>query len=309
MSKKVLIAVGDCLHSRRAVEYAAKVSSAAKDVEYTIFHVEPLIPRIFSAAVEKDPKVREELDTLVHKSKEADRCFYRDFKDLIVDEGIAESRIEVVSQPMQKGIAKDILSRAEDGHYDAIVMARKALTPSRDFFIGTTATKVVEHALKTPVWVVAGENRYAKVMLAVDGSENSLRDVDHVTRMIGANPNLSVTLFHVVPHLRHYYSIELERENPYLQQILQGEDEHRMESFFEEAYARFQAAGMKRRQVEVKTNRQSHDISTAILQEAKTGGYGTVVVGRRGERDAFFTGQIALRLVQKVANQTLWVIP
>ena len=45
----------------------------------------------------------------------------------------------------------------------------------------------------------------------------------------------------------------------------------------------------------------------AILDEARTGKYSTVVVGRRGERGAFFTGRIAMRLVQKVSDQALWV--
>ena len=182
-------------------------------------------------------------------------------------------------------------------------------TPSRDFFIGTTAAKVVEHAMDTPVWVVAGERSSTKFMIAVDEHEGSLRLLDHVIHMAGANPDLRLTLFHVLPYLRHYYSVDFERENPHLQKIAQQKGKKQMEAFYKKARKNLNTAGIQGSQIEIKTNLRSHDVSTAILEEAKTGDYGTVVIGRRGEREAFFTGRIAMRLVQKVSSQTLWVVP
>ena len=308
MGKKILIAVGDCAYSKQSVKYVARICSAAKNVTYTLFNILPLIPRIFKDIAETEPKVKARVNDLVRKDTEAAKCVVQEFKDLMVREGIPENRIETVTDPIQLGLAKDILSRAEQGLYDAIVLGRRALTPSRDFFIGTTATKVVEHALKTPVWVVDGETISMKIMLAVDGSENSLRDADHLVYMVGPNPDLQLTLFHVLPRLRHYYSVDFEREHPDLQEIFQREDKRRMKAFYEKAHERFKSAGLKKSQIKIKTNTQSYQISTAILDEARSGGYSTVVVGRRGERGAFFTGRIAMRLVQKVSGCTLWVV-
>lgn len=308
MSKKLLLAVGDCVYSEHAVRYAARISSAAKDLTYTLFNVQPSVPHIFIEGAEADAEVKAEVDKLVHKKGEVAKCVVGELKDLMVREGIPAHRVEVVTGPMQAGIAKDILNRAEQGRYDAILLARMGLTPSRDFFIGTTAAKVVEHALGMPVWVVAGETASMKIMVAVDGSESSLRVLDHVIHIIGANPDLKVTLFHVLPYLRHYYSVDFERENPRLQEISQQEDKRRMEAFYKKAREKLKTAGIKESQIEIKTNTRSYDVSTAILDEARTGEYGTVVIGRRGEREAFFTGRIAMRLVQKVSNQALWVI-
>jgi len=39
MSKKLLLAVGDCVYSEHAVRYSDRISSAAKDVTYTLFNV------------------------------------------------------------------------------------------------------------------------------------------------------------------------------------------------------------------------------------------------------------------------------
>ena len=67
--------------------------------------------------------------------------------------------------------------------------------------------------------------------------------------------------------------------------------------------------GLEESQIEVRTNKRAYHVSTAILDEARTGVYGTVVIGRRGERRAFFMGSVAMRLVQKIAGQALWVVP
>jgi len=309
MGKRILIAVGDCVHSQHAVRYAAKISAAQQEVDYTLFHVQALVPKIFNEAAETEPDVKAYINAMIKDNAEIARCSAGIMKDIMLDEGIPEYRIQVIAEPMQIGMAKDILEKAEQGDYDAIVLARRALTPSRDFFIGTTAAKVVEHALRTPVWVVSGETISMKILLAVDGSDNSLRDVDHLIDMVGANPEVSITLFHVQPYLRHYYTADFEKKNPTLQKILERQDRRRIEGFYSKAYQRFEAAGLKREQIETKTRLRSCDISTNIIEEAKTGGYSTVVVGRRGERDAFFTGRIAMRLVQKITDQALWIIP
>ena len=309
MGRKILMAVDDSIHSEQVVKYAARMCSAANDITYTLFNVQPVVPLIFIESAEANPQTKAVVDELVRRNVDTGKYLAKKFKDLMVREGIQENRIETISTLMQHGLAKDILDHAEHGSYDAIVLARRGLTPSRDFFIGTVAAKVVEHALKIPVWVVAGETVSMKVMLAVDGSENSFRDVDHLIDMVGANPDLRLTLFHVLPYLRHYYSVDFETKNPSLQELLHREDKQRMESFCKKVFLRFETAGLKKSQVEIKTSTRSHDISTAILGEAKTVKYDTVVIGRRGEREAFFTGRIAMRLVGKVSDQTLWVVP
>jgi len=309
MAKKILVAVDNCADSAAAVRYAARMTSASRGLSYTLFHVEPPVPTTFREAAEADRMVRAEVDGLVEEHKEATRCITMELKEAMVCEGVPEKCVEVVTQPMQLGMARDILNRAEQGQYDAIVVGRKALAPARDYFVGTTAAKVVEHALQVPVWVTSGDAISTKIMIAVDGSENSFRAVDHVIDMAGAYPDLRITLFHVLPHLRHFYSVEFERNNPHLEQVLQREDNPRMVDLYEKACRKLEAAGLKKDHINVETNAESFDIATAIFSELRTGQYGTVIVGRRGERDAFFTGGIAMRLVQKVTNRALWVVP
>ncbi|MBW2109078.1 MAG: universal stress protein [Deltaproteobacteria bacterium] len=309
MKKKILVAVGECVYSQDAVRYVARMSSAAKNIMYTLFNVQPLVPNSFVEAAREDPEIRAEVDALIEKNKTAARCAVERFRDLMAAEGIPADRIEITTRSLQKGIAKDILSEAEQGDHNAIVLARRGLTPNRDFFIGTIAGKVIEHALKIPVWVAAGKSTPMNMLLSVDGSQNSFRVVDHVIQLVGPHPDLRVTLFHVPIHSRHYYPVNFEREHPRLEQVLQRKDEERMEIFYEKACGSLKAAGLGQGQIETRVSAERYDVSTGILREAKTGRYGTVVVGRRGESEAFFTGRIAARLVQKITDQALWVVP
>jgi nucleotide-binding universal stress UspA family protein len=151
MGRKILMAVDDSIHSERMVKYAARMCSAANNVTYTLFNVQPQVPHILIESAEANPQTRAAVDELVRKNVDTGRYLAKKFKDLVVREGIPENRIETVSALMQQGLAKDILNRAEHGSYDAIVLARRGLTPSRDFFIGTVAAKVVEHALEIGV--------------------------------------------------------------------------------------------------------------------------------------------------------------
>jgi nucleotide-binding universal stress UspA family protein len=309
VAKKILVAIDNCADSAAAVRYAARVTLASDDCSYTLFHVQPPVPSTLREAAETDPLVRAEMNRLVEEHMEATRSINSELKNVMVREGVPEKYIKVVTQPMQLGMARDILRRAEEGQYEAIVLARKALTPDRDYFVATTAGKVVEHALQVPVWVTSGNVISNKIMIAVDGSENSFRAVDYVINMTAGCRDRRVTLFHVLPHLRHFYSSDFERKNPRLQQVLQQGDNPRMANFYEKACRKLEAAGLRKDHMNVETNDQSFDIATAIFSELRTGRYGTVVVGRRGERDAFFTGGIAMRLVQKVTNQALWMVP
>jgi nucleotide-binding universal stress UspA family protein len=308
MKKKLLIAVGECSHSRQAVKYAATISRAVKDATYTLFNIHATVPSILMDKTGRTPECQGEIDAFIRERSDATKCVVGELKEILEKKGVPASRIKVIATPMATGMAKDILNQAENNGYDAIVLGSKGLTPRRDVLVGTTATKVVEHALKTTVWVVDEYTNSRDILIAVDGSDNSLHILDHVIGMVGKNAYLKFVLFHVLPYLSHYYSLDFERKNPNLQKLIHDRDLSRMDAFYKKALDKFENAGIKRRQVRIKTNEHGYDISTAILEESRRGAYGTLVIGRRGERDAFFTGRIAMRLVQKMPTPALWVV-
>ncbi len=62
-----------------------------------------------------------------------------------------------------------------------------------------------------------------KLLLAVDGSESSLRMVDHVSFMLSGNTSTSITLLHVTNSAQNYCEIDLtELDSPFLWGVFPG---------------------------------------------------------------------------------------
>jgi len=128
------------------------------------------------------------------------------------------------------------------------------------------------------VWIVTGESTSRVFLLAVDGSRNSLRALDHVLDIAGSHPDFKLTLFHVESNLK-YLELVLGTGRPFglpieklqLQKCILDNDNKRMNAFFDEAYKRVAAAGVDKRQVETKTRIWGYDVSMAVVEEARSG--------------------------------------
>jgi hypothetical protein len=78
--------------------------------------------------------------------------------------------------------------------------------------MGSVSTNVLEHSQFIPIWLVDEEITSDKILVAVDGSESSLRAIDHISFMVMGNSNAKVTLLHVMSKAREFYEESLEEE-------------------------------------------------------------------------------------------------
>ncbi|MBE9582264.1 MAG: universal stress protein, partial [Proteobacteria bacterium] len=132
MGKKILVAVDDSLPSTRAAKYAARVSSFAKGMTYTLFFVEAVIPETLVEEAKTDPKAKADVERLDRLNAESAKRILDNHKELMCREGVPENHIETVAQRKQAGMAKDILNLAQQGLYDAILMGHGDIMRSRD---------------------------------------------------------------------------------------------------------------------------------------------------------------------------------
>jgi nucleotide-binding universal stress UspA family protein len=58
-------------------------------------------------------------------------------------------------------------------------VGRRGLSKLGDIFLGSVSYKIVQGIENTPVWVIGGDIRSKKMLLAVDGSENSRKALDY----------------------------------------------------------------------------------------------------------------------------------
>ena len=308
MDKKILLVVDASIHSTHAVSYAIRISSVLQDLTYTLFYVQPTISQFLLDEAKTDLKVRAELKRVIRKNAEFARALLEKHKTRMVGMGIPETRIETASQQKMIGVSKDILDCAEQGLYDAIVVGRRGLSRIQKAFMGSTTAKLVEHSRVIPVWVVDGDVTSMRIMLAVDASEASLRAVDHVCFMVDGNENIKVTLFHVMPMLRDYCDIDFEEKEGDVRQIVARGAKRRIEHFYAHTRHRFNDAGLQENQIELKVIKRAMDVGKTILDEARKGDYGTVVIGRRGANGAFYMGGVSRSVLNKISERAVWVV-
>ncbi len=309
MQKKILLAVDDSRHSRNAVHYAVQVSSLAKNLHYVLFHVQPMISLFLQDEAQKSLKAKTELEKVLKKNNEVAQKLLVDYRNEMVQMGVDPDQIEIITQTRNLGLAKDIIEFAQKRRYDTILVGRRSLSRLQEMFMGSVTANILEHSQVLPVWLVDGEVTATDVMVAIDGSEASLRAIDHVSFMFSNNPDIRLTLLHVASKARDYCEIGPdEQPSAELEEIVARGDKACIDQFYAHAIGKFAANGISENQVEMKTIKGGRNTGKAILEEARKGNFGTLVFGRRGANKAFFMGSVSRYIINRASNAVLWIV-
>mgnify|MGYP006289231603 FL=1 len=308
MKKKIMLPVDDSTRSKQAVDYAVRLSALVRELHYVLFHVQPGISGFLADEAKTDFKARQQMEKVMEKNAKEAVALMDQFKTRMVKGGISEDRIELVTQPKNMGIAKDIMDWAQQHIYDAVVVGRRGLSGVQKSIMGSLTSKLAAHAMVCPLWVIDGTPASDKILLAVDGSESSLKAVDHLSFMFEGNKEVKITLFHVTLKLSDYCEINFEDKGTDLEEIVTQGARRCVDRFFAHAQEKFKQAGIDEDQVEIKVSKRAIQGGKAIIDEAKNGGYGTVVVGRRGTGKAFFIGSVSKYVLDRASDLALWLV-
>ncbi len=308
MKKKILLAVDDSIYSKYTIVYAAKMASITSQLNYTLFHVLPTVSQYLIDEAKTDFQANAELKKIMLRNQEKAIRFLNNYKDQMVKMGIKEDRIDIIAQPKMLGMARDVLEHAQKGLYDAICIGRRGLTRLQATFSGSVTKKLLQHSQFVPVWVVDGEVESKKVMAAVDGSESSLRAVDHLCFMLMDNHEIKITIFHVSAKLGDYCEIDFNDTGGELEKLIVEGDKRCVQNFYTHALKKFKDAGIGEDRILIKEVKPRMNVGKAIISELKKENYGTVVLGRRGISRSFFMGKVSEYVIEKIENKALWLV-
>ncbi len=155
MSKKVLIALDDSENAKRAVTFAAGVLD--KSSEVTLFSV---LQDHKSICQYNSPSL-----TPTFQRERAAFCALEDQKKVLLETasqqarqelaaaGFSEDRIHIKVKPLEKGVARDIVNKADAG-YDVVVIGKRGISAASDFFFGSVSQKVLNGVKSASVLVV-----------------------------------------------------------------------------------------------------------------------------------------------------------
>jgi nucleotide-binding universal stress UspA family protein len=316
MEKKLLIAVDGSHAAELAVDYVGLMEGAMiRELRVTLFHVmSPLSPDLARRA-EADPLAFRQVAELRERNLGQAHQALESAQRILLRHGLGEDQVELKAHPRVADTARDILFEAEQGLYDAVVLGRRGLSKTQELFLGSVTNQVVQHADRLPVWVVGGRIASLKVLCAVDGSEGSLKAVDHLAFMLGGNPECRVTLLHVGAALATFCPVDFSRragepapQAPEDAQVNEGDEDVCMDGFYARALAVLKEGGLEEDQVEVWQRPGRLGVAGAIMDEIRAGDFGTVVLGRRGQNRSFFLGHVSDRVLGKGGEVAVWVV-
>ena len=310
MEKKVLIAVDDSRHSENAIRYAASIYAMVCDLKYVLFHVQPTISQYLLDEAKKNPQAYADLQKLMRKSHSAAQALLEKYKSQLTSLGVSENDVQHLTLPKKHGVAKDILEYSTAMLYDAIILGRRGLSGLAEVFIGSVSANIVDNSQLIPVWLVDEKAASKSVMMAVDGSESSLRAVDHMAFMLGNCTDVNLSFFHVAPKLQDFCPIDFnETDTAQLEAVIKQGDKACIDRFFAHARQKLQEFGIHDSQIKISVKEGGFKVGKAVLEAYRKGDFGTLVIGRRGMDKKFFTGSVSRYLINQFSDGGLWVVP
>jgi nucleotide-binding universal stress UspA family protein len=292
--KRLLLAVDGSDRALGAVKYVSRIPSF-RQMHVSLLTVRNPMPEYYWD-LETDPKVGRRVRGVRSwdlQQEESLRQFLDKARRVLLHEGFQEKDVAVMFRKRRSGIARDIIKEARRG-YNAVVVGRKGMGAVKNLVLGSVATKLLEKVTFTPLFLIGKGATPQKFLIGLDGSENSLKTVDYVGSMLDGS-DMEALLVHVI---RGDATAKIRaRQDTFV-------------SVFEKAKAKLIDYGFRPDKVRSKIITGARSRAGALVDEAKAGGYESIVVGRRGMSRVreFFMGRVSNKVIQLSKGLAVWVV-
>lgn len=310
MKKKIAIAVDGSVQCSQAVGYAVAMYRTLPELHYVLVHVQAALSQYLTDEAERSLKARSALNKLVEANRAHSNQILEKIRQQMIRHGVDPDRIETCSRIQTTGTAEDLMDECRSNSYDAVVLGRRGVSYFQELVTGSVTANMIEHANVIPVWMVDGEVANDLIVLAADGSQNSLRALDHLAFMLGGQEKAAIRVLHIKPQLREVCDIGVDDETmAAAEEILLDGDRHCIDGFYSQAREIVRKNGLDPDRMEVQTVASRVSITGAIIDAARKDRVGTIVVGRRGFKKGKLTGSISRKILQKATHMAVWLVP
>jgi nucleotide-binding universal stress UspA family protein len=310
ITKSVIVPLDGSPIALKSLNYLLLVFGAQHNLFVNLFHVVPSGPPILVQESKRDPNIARQLKDLENRNKQIAAEALSAGKKALLDKGFKEEKVKIVEFKKRVGIARDICGWSEKKRMDAIVLSTHGRSRIEAFFMGETASKVMELSLICPVWMIKGDVRSKPVLIALDNSENALRAVDRAAFMLSGT-DCPVTLFYSKRSLGRFFSSDIVAPMTDLETMWKSAAGREIAPYMEKAKEMLIQAGLDESRISTRVVDGSRSAAADILDAAHQFGCGTIVIGRRGATNVkgYTMGSVSRKMLQDFKDAALWLVP
>jgi len=315
IQKKLLVLVDGSERTTQTVNYVKNFMPVDEHTRIVLFHVFSGMPEEYRE-LEQEPTCVNAVHQLKNRKMEEKRkirAYLEQAKENLIAGGFSERSIEVKFHSLENGVARDIINEARNG-YSAVVLRRRGMGALKNIILGSVAVKLLQSLTFIPIMIVGQAPPVKKIVLAVDASPASMKAIEFVASLLGGL-GYEVCVFHAIPGLGaiNFDLSEINKREPAevdMSDACLEAFKLKVARLFRDVKDRLMASGFESEKISEKILSGVHSRSEAIVKEAEDGGYGTIVVGRRGlsKVEAFFMGRVGHEVVYGGKNFTVWVV-
>lgn len=309
-SKKMLLAVDGTAESLAVVKYVSE-SFYPAGVEICVYHVISKVPEVFWD-LGHDSEWSEQIEAIrgyEQKQEEMVTAFVKDAEEILLKAGHKPGNVTTRIEAKHEGVARDILAEAKRGGYDVMVIGRGQVGSLPNMPLGSVATKILSAAAAPSICLVGGKPSSDKVLVALDASPDALNAVSHAGQLFNRGDN-AITLFHAIRGIAvSGKGMEDIFPDAYRKRLLE-DAEQGIRTVFEKAETLLKNYDIAPARISTKIVTSVTSRAEAVASEAKSGGYGTIVAGRRGHSRVadFSMGRVTNKLIQLAKGQCLCIV-
>jgi nucleotide-binding universal stress UspA family protein len=315
IQRRLLVLVDGSERTMQTVNYIRDFMPVDENTRIVLFHVFSGMPEEYREW-EKDPSCADAVHQFRDRETEEKRTirtYLEQAKERLITGGFSEQSIEIKLHSLERGVARDIIDEARKG-YTAVVLRRRGMGALKNIILGSVAVKLLQSLTFIPIIIVGQAPPVRKLLLAVDASPSSMKAVEFVASLLGRH-KYEVRIFHAIPGLG---AVDFELHEVDMQEPREVQRPDTCIEAFRSKVARLLqdtkdvlvASGFDSEKMSKSIVSGVHRRSEAIIKEAEEGGYGTIVVGRRGlsKVEAFFMGRVGHEVVYGGKEFTVWVV-
>ncbi len=306
--RKILAAMDGSEQAMNAVRYISGFFPPTQ-TEVVLFHVTTEVPESF-LDLQREPGFRSSVISINSWSAQIKKNiedFMQKARNILLTAGFPDESVTIKVEVKKIDVARDIVKESYNA-YDAVVLGRSGVSRLKDIIVGSVANKLIGKMPHVPVVAVGGNPDTKRIIIGFDGSDGAMKAVNCAASLMYRSDR-EIMLCHVIRPLNIHLGMDMfftatEEEgwiNANVEEIRPA---------FDSAKQALSASGFASDRIFTEILKDEASRSGGIIKKARSYGYDTVVVGRRGLSviEEFIMGRVSRKVLQMADQMAVWIV-